>query len=215
MPMDKIRVLIVEDHPLMREALHDAVGRETGFEIVGEAASGRQAVELALSLKPQVVLMDLSLPGMGGIEATREILKAQPATRVLVLTSSNEDASVMAAIRAGALGYLTKDASLQQIRVGLREVADGRRFIPADIGEKLARAVQDEEVQNASPLTAREKDVLVLVGEGKTNLEIGMALQLSEGTVRVHISNIMHKLDLKNRSQVVAYANRRASGAPV
>jgi len=213
--MDKIRVLIVEDHPLMREALHDAVGREPGFEIVGEAAGGRQAVELALSLKPQVVLMDLSLPGMGGIEATREILQAHPATRILVLTSSNEDASVMAAVRAGALGYLTKDASLQQIRAGLREVADGRRFIPAEIGEKLARAVQEEQIQNASPLTGREKGVLTLVGAGRTNAEIGQALQLSEGTVRVHISNIMHKLDLQNRSQVVAYAHQKGNGRPV
>ena len=191
----------------MRGALVDVIESETQYEIVGEAVNGRQALELALKLKPQMILMDLLLPVMDGIEATREILRVQPEIKILMITSSSEVSRVAAAIRAGALGYITKDSSLKQIRAGLREVANGRRFIPPEIGEKLARAMQAEE-KMINPLTGRENDVLALVGEGKSNLEIAQVLHISEGTTRVHISNIMRKLNLKNRSQVAVFSNK-------
>jgi DNA-binding NarL/FixJ family response regulator len=205
--MDKIRVLIVDDHPLMREALYDAIDTEASFEIVGQAVNGRQAVEMAASIKPDVIIMDLYMPVMDGIEATRQIMHENAAVRILAITSSNEDDKVLSAIRAGAAGYMLKDATRERILFGLSEIAAGRRFIPPEIGEKLARALQGEK-EPIDPLTPRESEILALVGEGRSNPEIAKSLFLSEATVRVHISNIMSKLDLQNRSQVAVYAQK-------
>ena len=207
--MSDIRILIVNDHPLMRAALRDAIEGEPDFEIVGEAVNGQQAVELAAKLKPQVVLMDLYMPVMDGIEATRLIMAQNQDVRVLAITSSNEDEKVVAAVRAGAAGYILKDFPRDRILIGLRDVAAGRRFIPPEIGEKLARGLQAEMVEvQPNPITTREHDVLTLVGNGFSNTEIASRLVLSEATVRVHIANIMHKLELHNRIQLAIYAQK-------
>ncbi len=206
--MNKIKILIVDDHPLMRAALREAIEIETDFEIVGEAVNGSQAIELAAKLKPDLVMMDLYMPVMDGIEATREITRGNPNIKVLTITSSNEDEKVIAAIRAGASGYMLKDSSRERILFGLREVSQGRRFIPPEIGEKLARALQTEKDVMTQPLTTREQEVLNLVGEGQSNPDIAKALVLSEATVRVHISNILRKLNFENRSQVAVYAQK-------
>ncbi|MCX6067389.1 MAG: response regulator transcription factor [Chloroflexi bacterium] len=205
--MDKINVLIVDDHPLMRDALRDAVETEDALQVIGEAINGSQAVQMAADLKPDVILMDLYMPVMDGIEATREILRTNPDAKVLIITSSGEDKKVSAAVRAGAMGYLLKDASRDQILYGLKQVAQGKRFIPPEIGEKLARILYAEK-EELITLTPREQEVLTLVGDGFSNSEIALSLCLSEATVRVHISNMLGKLELKNRSQVVAYAQK-------
>ena len=205
--MDKINVLIVDDHPLMRDALRDAVETEDALQVIGEAINGSQAVQMAADLKPDVILMDLYMPVMDGIEATREILRTNPDAKVLIITSSGEDKKVSAAVRAGAMGYLLKDASRDQILYGLKQVAQGKRFIPPEIGEKLARILYAEK-EELITLTPREQEVLTLVGDGFSNSEIALSLCLSEATVRVHISNMLGTLELKNRSQVVAYAQK-------
>ena len=209
--MGKTRVLIVDDHPLMREALRDIIEADENYEIAGEAVNGSQGVAMAVENNPDVVLLDLSLPDMDGIQVMREILEARPGTRVFIITSAEQDEKALEAVRAGAAGYMTKDASPSHIRYGLGEVAAGIRFIPPEIGEKLARALQ-QEGKSSGPLTGREKDILRLVGEGRTNREISGQLALSEGTVRVHISNIIRKLELKNRSQVALYAMKNKQG---
>lgn len=205
--MDKINVLIVDDHPLMRDALRDAIETEDALQVIGEAINGSQAVQMSADLKPDVILMDLFMPVMDGIEATREILRINPDAKVLIITSSGEDKKVSAAVRAGAMGYLLKDASRDQILYGLKQVAQGKRFIPPEIGEKLARILYAEK-EELITLTPREQEVLTLVGDGFSNSEIALSLCLSEATVRVHISNMLGKLELKNRSQVVAYAQK-------
>ncbi|MCX6079079.1 MAG: response regulator transcription factor [Chloroflexi bacterium] len=205
--MDKIRILIVDDHPLMRAALHEAIEIETDFEIVGEAVNGSHAIEMAAKLKPDVIMMDLYMPVMDGIDATAEIIRLHPNIKILTITSSNEDEKVIAAIRAGASGYMLKDSSRERILFGLREVSQGRRFIPPEIGEKLARALQSEK-EITVPLTSRENEVLNLIGDGHGNTEIAKTLVLSEATVRVHISNILRKLNFQNRSQLAVYAQK-------
>ena len=208
--MDKIRVLIVDDHPLMREALGVTIEPEADIDTVGVAVNGLEAVELAVALKPDVVLMDLYMPVMDGIEATRQIKLADPSIYILIITSSNEDEKIIAAIRAGASGYLLKTASRDQILSGLREVSQGGYYVPAEIGAKLANALQSEQSTPVA-LTVRENEVLTYVGQGLSNAEIASALVLSEGTVRVHISNIMAKLNLQSRAYLIVYAQKRSS----
>lgn len=207
--MEKIQVLLVDDHPLMREALQDAIRADGRFEIIGEAVNGKHAIELASRLRPQVILMDISMPVMDGIDATRQILRENPATRILTLTSSNEDEKIVAAIRAGARGYILKDSPRQTILLGLCEVAAGRRFLLPEIADRLSQALQDE--QETLELTVRENEILGLLGEGKTNPEIANLLVLSEATVRVHLSNIRRKLNLNSRSQLMLYINKGGS----
>jgi NarL family two-component system response regulator LiaR len=209
--MDKIRILIVDDHPLMREALRDAIESEDDIEVAGEAVNGLQAVEMAAKLNPQLVLMDLFMPVMDGIEATRRLVHEFPGIKILVITSSNEDEKVIAAIRAGATGYILKDASRERILAGVCEVSQGSYFVPAEIGAKLANAVHAEQTPS-DPLTPREIEIMNYVGKGSSNAEIASTLVLSEGTVRVHISNIIGKLNLKNRSQLAIYAQKRNKG---
>jgi len=206
--MNKIKVLIVDDHPLMREALRDAIETEQDIEIIGEAVNGNQAVQMTAKYKPNVILMDLYMPVMDGIEATRQITSENHSVKILVITSSNEDDKVVAAIRAGAAGYLLKDSTRDRILAGLREVAFGRPFIPPEIGIKLALGLRSEQSQ-VDLLTTRENEVLTYVGQGLSNLEIAKTLGLSEATIRVHIFNSINKLNLQNRSQLAIYAQKK------
>lgn len=205
--MDKIRVLIVDDHPLMLDALRDAIEIDNNFEIVGEAGDGQEATDLAKTLKPEVILMDLSMPMLNGIEATKQILRENPEIKILAITSSGDDETVIEAIRAGVVGYILKSSKIKQILTGLQEVANGRSFIPEDVGEKLVHALQAEQ-DNYHLLSPREADLLQKIGEGKSNREIAQLFVLSEATVRSHVSRIMQKLDLHHRSQLILYANK-------
>ena len=205
--MDKIRVLIVDDHPLMLDALRDAIEIDKNFEIIGEGSDGQEAIELAGTLKPEVILMDLSMPLLNGIEATKQILRENPEIKILAITSSGDDETVIEAIRAGVVGYILKSSKIKQILAGLHEVANGRSFIPEEVGEKLVHALQAEQ-DNYHLLSPRESDLLQKIGEGKSNREIAQLFVLSEATVRSHVSRIMQKLDLHHRSQLILYANK-------
>jgi RNA polymerase sigma factor (sigma-70 family) len=211
--MTKLRVLIVDDHPMMRAALRAAVDAEPDLEVVGEAANGRQAVQQFRALRPAVTVMDLYLPSQDGLQATAEIVAADPAARILMLTSATEDSKVKVALQAGALGYVLKDAPPEEFLDGLREVASGRLFLPAAVAAKLAaslrpdRHAQADLSQLALPaLTPREREVLALLGEGLSNAAIAERLSLSESTVRVHLFHLLRKLNLEDRNQAIVYA---------
>jgi NarL family two-component system response regulator LiaR len=207
---ENIRILIVDDHSIVREGQRALIDTEPGLELVGEAADGFEAVQLARSLQPDVIMIDLIMPRMGGIEAI-EIIKAEnSAVGILVLTSFAEDEKVYSAIKAGALGYRLKDASPQELLTAIREVYRGEPSMDPAIAQKLMRELQrsSDLPPTEEPLTEREVEVLKLVAQGKPNQEIAETLVISERTVRTHVSNILSKLHLANRTQAALYALR-------
>lgn len=216
--MNPIRVLLVDDHPMMREALRVVLEIEPAMQVVAEAADGQQAIQYALALQPDVIVLDLYLPVKDGVEVIAEILTQQPQARILAITSSTSDERVVAAIQAGAIGYLLKDASREEFLRGVREVAAGNTFLPPDVAARLARGVRHTRnplPQNdglIEPLTPREQEVLALLSEGLSNGAIARRLHLSGSTVRVHVSNILGKLGLENRNQAIVYVLRQERG---
>jgi DNA-binding NarL/FixJ family response regulator len=208
-----IRVLLVDDHDLFRTGLRTLL-EEHGVEIVGEASSGEEALEVVKEHAPDVVLMDLQMPGMGGVEATREIAAAAPLTRVVVLTISDQDSDVMDAVVAGACGYLLKDASIQELLRGIESASVGESLISPSIAAKVLQRLRaaTPDAQAAESLLAllsdRELQVLKLIANGKDNSEIASELFISAKTVKNHISNILLKLSIQNRIQAAVYAVR-------
>ena len=207
---ETIRVLIADDHAVVREGLRGLITSEPGMEVVGEAAEGAEAVLKARSLQPDVILLDLVMPRKDGLEAIAEIKRDNPEARILILTSFAEDDKVFPAIKTGALGYLLKDSSPQELLQAIREVSRGESSLHPTIARKLIRELsQPSDLPPAEePLTAREVDVLRLVAQGLSNQEIGEKLVVSERTVRNHVSNILGKLHLANRTQAALYALR-------
>jgi DNA-binding NarL/FixJ family response regulator len=210
---NEARVLIVDDHDLFRTGLR-ALVREDGFD-AAEAASGEAALRRVAELKPDVVLMDLNMPGMSGIEATRRLLEIVPQAAVLILTISNDDARVIDAVRAGARGYLLKDAPLEEILTAIRAAAHGDATIAPRIAGALLDHVRDAPETPASvvaspalELSPREREVLELVGEGCDNAEIARRLYLSQGTVKNYVSSLLQKLGAENRVQAAVYGIR-------
>jgi DNA-binding NarL/FixJ family response regulator len=203
------RVLICDDHPLMRNAMLALIEDEADLEPAGTASNGIQAVEKYGELKPDVAIMDLMMPLMNGIDAINAIRAQDPDAHLLVLTSSTDEAMVLRAIHAGALGYLVKDAQPPEVLRAIRHVAQGNSYLPPAVALKLAKGVREEKDGTlVEPLTGREIEVLRLIGQGAANKEIAEALVLTEGTVRTHVHNILGKLGLKHRTQVVLYAVR-------
>ena len=213
---DQIRVLIADDHPLFREGMRGRLDRATDIEVVGEAASGDEAAQLAKTLNPDVILMDIKMPGMNGIEATRDIVQTSPETGVLVITMLEDNDSVFAAMRAGARGYLLKDSRGEGILHAIRAVASGEAVFGPEIAERIVgffSAPKAAAQQRAFPqLTEREEEVLSLVAQGKTNQEISQQLYVSLKTVRNHVSNILLKLQLADRAQAVIRAREAGLG---
>ena len=205
-----IRVLIVDDHAVVREGLRTLIGVEPGLEVAGEAADGTQAIRQARALHPDVILLDMVMPRVGGLQAIQAIMSTDPGARILVLTSFSHDDQVFPAIKAGALGYLLKNASPQALLDAIREVHAGRPTMSPDIAAKLMRELQrgSDLPPTEDPLTAREMDVLKLVAQGLTNQEIAEGLVIGVGTVRTHVSSILGKLHLANRTQAALYALR-------
>lgn len=189
---EKIRVLIADDHSIVREGQRALIDTEPGLELVGEAADGLEAVQLARSLQPDVIMIDLIMPRMGGIEAIEEIKAENPEVGILVLTSFAEDEKVYSAIKAGALGYRLKDASPQELLTAIREIHRGEPSMDPSIAHKLMRELQrsSELPPTEEPLTEREVEVLKLVAQGQPNKEIAETLVISERTVRTHVSNV-------------------------
>jgi NarL family two-component system response regulator LiaR len=201
-----IRILIVDDHSIVREGLRMFLRREPGLEVVGEAADGAEAVEQARLLRPDVVLMDLLMPVMDGITATAAIRSALPETEVLAITSVLERASVVRAIRAGAIGYLLKDAQAEELCKAIKAAAAHQVQLSPQASAFLLREMQAPEHPEA--LTERETDVLRLLAQGQSNKEIAQNLSLAEETVKTHVRHILSKLGVQSRTQAALYATR-------
>lgn len=208
--MTKQRIVLVDDHEVVRLGLKALLDRHPNFEVVGEAASAREAIELVDSLQPAVVVMDIRLPGTSGIEACEEIVQRFPETKVLMLTSYAEDEMLFSAIRAGASGYVLKQIGGEELVRALEAVGRGEALLDPAVTQRVfqevRKAVKEEEASAFSHLSQQEKHVLLLVSEGKTNREIAKALFLGEGTVRNYVSSILSKLGVNNRAEAAAYA---------
>jgi DNA-binding NarL/FixJ family response regulator len=213
---DTVRVLIADDHPLFREGMRGRLDRVADVAVVGEAASGDEAVELAHKLEPHIILMDIKMPGLNGIEATRKIQQASPQIGVLVLTMFEDDDSVFAAMRAGAKGYLLKDSGGEGVVHAIRAVASGEAVFGPGVAERIIgffSAPRAAAPQRAFPeLTEREEEVLSLVAQGKSNQQIARQLFVSLKTVRNHVSNILLKLQVADRAQAVIRARDAGMG---
>jgi DNA-binding NarL/FixJ family response regulator len=206
---EPIRVVVVDDHPIVRQGLVAFLGTRGDIEVVGEAADGDQAVAAVARLRPDVVLLDLVMPNVDGVEATRRIRRLVPQTRVLVLTSFAAEDHVMDAVRAGAAGYLLKDVEPADIAAAVRAVHRGDAFLHPEAAAHVIAAVAGDGRQAVlERLTPRERDVLGLLGDGRTNREIARALTVSEKTVKTHVSNILAKLDVRDRTQAALIAVR-------
>jgi two-component system, NarL family, response regulator LiaR len=207
----KIRVLIADDHGLLREGLSRILDGLEDMELVGEARDGEEAVQKALALVPDVLLIDLMMPRKSGIEAIREIKAQNPKIRILVLTSSSEEDHIFPAIEAGALGYMLKDISAANLLQAIRIVSQDQPSLSPDVAMKLMKryASRAEVSIQEELLTPREEDVLVLIAKGFSNKEVASRLGLSDPTVRTHVSSILGKLGLTNRTQAALYAIRQ------
>jgi two-component system response regulator DevR len=208
--MAKQRILLVDDHEVVRLGLKSLLERHPQFDIVGEAASAREALDAVEKTHPDVVVMDIRLPGTSGIEACEEITSRFPETRVLMLTSYAEDEMLFSAIRAGASGYVLKQIGGDELVHALEAVARGEALLDPAVTQRVfqevRRAVKEEEASAFAHLSQQEKHVLLLVSEGKTNREIAKALFLGDGTVRNYVSSILSKLGVSNRAEAAAYA---------
>lgn len=201
--MSEIRVLIVDDHPVVREGLAAMIERRQDMTVVGEASDGQEALALFRAYRPDVTLMDLRMPGMGGVETIGAIRAEFPDARIIVLTTYDGDEDVYRGLQAGAMAYLLKDAPREELLEAIRAVHGGQMRIPPDVASKLAERIMGPE------LTAREMDVLRLIVAGKANREIGAELSITEGTVKAHVNNILGKLGVSDRTQAVTTALRR------
>jgi len=199
-----IRILITDDHLVVRQGLRMFLSEDTGIEVVGEAGDGAEAVRLAHELKPDIVLMDMLMPVMDGIAATAKIRSELPDTEVIAITSVLEDDAVVGAVKAGAIGYLLKDAEPDELRTAIKAAAAGQVHLTPKAAARLMREVRAPD--NPQSLTEREIDVLRLLAGGKANKEIAAALTIGEQTVKTHVSNILMKLGVQSRTQAALHA---------
>ena len=206
-----IKLLIADDHPVVRDGLSGMFARDSGFEVLGEASDGAEAVRLAETLQPDVILMDLRMPGMDGLTAITELARRGVASRVLVLTTYDTDSYVLPAIEAGATGYLLKDAPRAELLRAVRAAADGQAVLSPSVATRLMSRVR---APAADPLSQRELEVLQLVAAGNTNREAAARLFISETTVKSHLLNIYAKLGVSDRAAAVAEAFHRGLLTP-
>ena len=211
--LDEVRVVVVDDHDLFRTGLRSLL-EEQGVNVVGEAANGQTAIRIVSELAPDVVIMDLNMPGLTGVETTRQLSGIAPLARVVVLTISADDDDVMNAVMAGACGYLLKDSSIQELIIGIRAAAAGESLISPQIAAKVLQRLraqstsEDAAATIRAELSDREIEVLKLIANGKDNAQIARELFISPKTVKNHISNILMKLQIDNRIQAAVYAVR-------
>ena len=207
---NKQRILLVDDHEVVRLGLRSLLERHPSFEVIGEAGSAREALEQVNILNPDVVVMDIRLPGASGIEACEEIIRLYPEKKVIMLTSYAEDEMLFSAIRAGASGYILKQIGGEDLIHALEAVGRGEALLDPAVTQRVfqevRKAVKEEEASAFAHLSQQEKHVLLLVSEGKTNREIAHSLYLGEGTVRNYVSSILSKLSVNNRAEAAAYA---------
>ncbi len=214
---ETLRILIADDHPVFRYGMKALLHSVAGLEVVGEAATGEEAIAAAQSLQPDVVLMDVKMPGTGGIEATRRIVQAQPEVGIVVVTMLEEDDAVFAAMRAGARGYLVKGADQEEVLRAIRAVASGEALFGQAIARRVMHffaAPREAAARTAFPeLTEREREILLLVAEGRSNTQIAQRLLLSEKMVRNHISTIFNKLQVPDRAEAIVRAREAGLGS--
>lgn len=210
--MKAITVLVVDDHAVVREGLRNMINLEADLQVVGEAKNGREALALAMSLQPNVVLMDIAMPGLNGLEATRQVIKALPDARIIILTAHHDDAYVDRAIEAGAVGFLLKQTSAQNVCRAIHEVAAGRPYFGKSVARRIVRLQQQSAERSGadhnrpSQLTSREVEVLQLIAEGKANKETAAELGISIKTVEKHRGSLMAKLDIHDTASLTRYA---------
>lgn len=211
--METVRILIVDDQRLMREGLRTLLELEPGFQIAGEAEDGLDALEKYAALQPDVVLMDIRMPNLDGVEATRRLRLRWPEARIIILTTFDDDAFVFDGLRAGALGYLLKDVSGEELAEAIRKVASGGALIEPSIARKvlaefarLAEPARPADEQLSEPLSEREKEILRLMAQGANNRQIASQLFLAEGTVKNYVSTILDKLSVEDRTQAALRA---------
>jgi NarL family two-component system response regulator LiaR len=212
--MSKIRVLVVDDHPIVREGICALLAVVGDIEVVAEAANGSEAIDMVKELQPDVVLMDIAMPIMGGLEATRRICREFPRTRVLILTQYDDKEYVLPVIEAGAAGFVSKAAASSELILGIRSVYSGDSYLSPPVAKLLVEGYRYKAGSRAAKdpydqLTDRERDVLKLMAEGHTNQEIADILVISRKTVEGHKSNLMAKLDIHNHTELVKYALRK------
>jgi DNA-binding NarL/FixJ family response regulator len=207
MPPEPIRVLIVDDHPVVRDGLRGMFDRTEDVDVVGEASDGREAVDRALALGPDVILMDLRMPGADGVSAIRELATRRVSSKVLVLTTYDTDSDVLPAIEAGASGYLLKDASPEELRRAIRAAHEGGTVLAPSVAAVLMNRVRKPAA--AGPLSERELEVLSLIAKGRGNRETAAELFISEATVKTHLMHVYAKLEVNDRAAAVAAAYER------
>jgi DNA-binding NarL/FixJ family response regulator len=198
-----IRILIADDHPIIREGLRIIIAMQKDMEIVGEAATGEEALTLYAALKPDVILLDLRMPGKDGFQAAEEIIESDPGARIIIITTYDGDENIRRSLKAGAKAYLLKDAPRQEIWNTIRIVHSGKSSLPPAIAAKIAENFSKPE------LSLRQKEVLQLIATGKSNKEIGLKLDISEGTVKAHVKSVLSKLEALSRTEAIAIASRR------
>lgn len=213
--MDALRVLIADDHPLFRHGIRSVLMTNPGFEVVGEATTGEEVIQLAEDLQPDVIVMDIQMPGVNGIAATRQIAHSSPHIRILIVTMFEDSASVFSAIRAGARGYTLKDSEKDDILTAIRAVGRGDAIFGPAIASRLIDYFATLRPSASVPLPAlseREREILGLIAQGKSNAEIASALVLSPGTVRNYVSNVFGKLQVVDRAQAIVKAREAGFG---
>jgi len=206
-----IKIVIADDHPVVRKGLSLLLSSQDEFEVIGEAANGEEAIAKALELSPEIMLMDLVMPKMDGISATKEILRLKPEIKILILTSFSDANHAIPALEAGALGYLLKENDPDEVIQAISKLVNGEKQIHPKVTEELLSALQTQrkpEHNLLNSLTSREKEVLKEITNGKSNKEIASTLFISEKTVKTHVSNILSKLSLQDRTQAALFAIR-------
>lgn len=218
--MDRIKVLLVDDHTLFRDGMKALLGRQESVEIIGEAGCGAEGIKKALELSPDVVLMDMNMPDMTGIEAMRKILEVRPDTKILMLTVSEDDEDLFNAVRAGAMGYLLKNVESERLVSSVQQVARGEATVSAALTDRIfaeframSARTQKSDTQK-DLLSNREKEILAHISRGKSNKEIASVLCIAESTVKIHVQNILKKLNLSSRVQAAVYAVEQSLVSP-
>jgi DNA-binding NarL/FixJ family response regulator len=206
---DLIQILLVEDQTLMRQGLKTILDLEPGLRIIGEASDGESGVRLALELRPDVILMDVQMPNLNGVEATAQLCREWHEAKVIILTTFDRDDYVYQGVRAGALGYLLKDTPANRLIETIRRVHAGEIFIQPEIASRALREMMRPTASNAEPLSEREREVLVLLAQGASNKDMAEKLFITEGTVKNHVSNILAKLQAENRTQAADIARKQ------
>lgn len=215
----RITIVLADDHKVVREGLRALLGTEADFRVIGETGDGLEAVRLVKQLQPDVLILDLTMPGLNGLEVGRQVRQQSPETRVLILSMHANEAYVLEALRNGAAGYLLKESSATDLVFAVREVMAGRHYLSPPLSEHVIGAymkkAKDSNLDSHEMLTNREREVLQLAAEGCNNAEIGCRLFISPRTAEIHRSNMMHKLGLRNQSDLIRYALKRGMLSPM